>query len=300
MPDICCIGHITLDEIVTIQNTTHLPGGTSWYFSNAISRLNVAYQLITAVADNEKHFVTALENIGINVRSYPSSHTINFINNYAENQDHRTQKVTQKADPFTQDQVSNTNASIVHLGPLVADDIPTLLIPGLAATTKVSLDVQGYLRDVQGQKVIPVKWENADAILPFIYYLKANEHEQEVLTGCTDIYEGAKVLAAAGVKEVIITLGSLGSVILSEGQFYTIPAYKPKAVVDATGCGDTYMAGYLYKRVKGAGIQEAGEFGAAMATLNISKSGPFTGSIEEILQVLQLHNEFKLATGNEH
>ena len=287
MPDICCIGHITLDEIVTVQNTTHLPGGTSWYFSNAISRLDVQYQLITAIAATEKQFVTALENIGVEVRSYKSTHTINFINNYAENQNHRTQKVTQKADPFTETQVAATNASIVHLGPLVADDIPTSLIPGLAATTNVSLDVQGYLRDVQGQKVVPVQWKNANEILPFIHYLKANEYELEVLTGCTDINEGAKVLAAAGVAEVIVTLGSLGSVILSKGQFYTIPAYKPQAIVDATGCGDTYMAGYLYKRVKGAGIQEAGEFGAAMATLNISKSGAFTGTKEEILEVLR-------------
>ena len=40
----------------------------------------------------------------------------------------------------------------------------------------------------------------------------------------------------------------------------------------ATGCGDTYMAGYLYQRLKGAGIQDAGEFAAAMATLKLGSS----------------------------
>ena len=287
MTDICCIGHITLDEIITIHNTNHLPGGTSWYFSNAIRKLPVPYQLITAVAKTEERFVTALENLGVQVHSFPSTHTINFINNYAENQNHRTQKVMQKADPFSAVQISGIDAAVVHLGPLVADDIPTELIPILAATTKVSLDVQGYLRDVQGQNVVPVQWSNAGEILPFIYYLKANEYELEVLTGHTDIYEGAKALAALGVQEVIITLGSQGSVILKQGQFYEIPAYPPEAVVDATGCGDTYMAGYLYKRVKGASIEEAGRYGAAMATLNISKSGPFTGTQEDINAVLQ-------------
>ena len=32
MDDICCIGHITLDKIVTPRKTTYMPGGTSYYF----------------------------------------------------------------------------------------------------------------------------------------------------------------------------------------------------------------------------------------------------------------------------
>ncbi len=287
MTDICCIGHITLDKIITIGSVHYLPGGTAWYFSNAISRLPVKYKLITSVADTEKHFIETLENIGVDVQCFPGKHTLNFINNYAEKQDHRTQQVLQQADPFTVDQVVNINTSIIHLGPLVANDISPELIPLLAATTKVSLDVQGYLRKVRYQEVIPIQWEGATNILPYVHYLKANEYELEVLTGYTDIYKGAKMLAEAGVKEVIITLGSMGSVILCKGQFYKIPAYKPLAVVDATGCGDTYMAGYLYKRLMGAGIQEAGSFGAAMATLNISKSGAFAGSEEEIEAVIR-------------
>lgn len=290
MIDICCVGHITLDEIITIHSTKHLPGGTSWYFSNAISRLDVQYELITAVADTERHFVSALEDAGIRVQCFPSKHTINFVNSYAENQDHRTQKVKQKADSFTAAQVSKTDAAIVHLGPLVSDDIPPELIPQLATKAKVSLDVQGYLRDVQGEKVVPVKWEKANEILPSLYYIKANEYELEVLTGCTDIQEGAKILAAAGVNEVIITLGSQGSVILNEGKFYTIPAFKPHAIIDATGCGDTYMAGYLYKRAKGFGIQDAGEFAAAMATIKIGQSGAFAGTEADVQAVIAVHS----------
>ncbi|WP_431216497.1 carbohydrate kinase family protein [Puia sp. P3] len=79
----------------------------------------------------------------------------------------------------------------------------------------------------------------------------------------------------------------MGSVIYTDHTFYTIPAYVPTtSVVDATGCGDTYMAGYLYQRVKGAGIQDSGEFAAAMATLKIEGSGPFTGTRDEVLSLL--------------
>lgn len=286
MREICCVGHITLDEIITPQTRAHLPGGTSWYFSNAISKLNVDYQLITAVATQEEGFVEKLQQMGVDVQSYSSKHTINFINSYAENQDHRTQKVKQKADSFTEAQLSSIDAAIVHLGPLVSDDIPPHLIPALAAKAKVSLDVQGYLRDVVKEDVVPIKWESAKDFLPYVHFLKANEYELEVLTGTSNISQGAKMLAAMGVKEVIITLGSVGSVILSNGEFQTIPAYPPIAVVDATGCGDTYMAGYLYKRVKGHSIEEAGRFGAAMATVVISHLGPYTGTEADVLEVI--------------
>ncbi len=42
------------------------------------------------------------------------------------------------------------------------------------------------------------------------------------------------------LPEVIITLGSEGSLVYVDDTFYEIPAYPPHEVVDATGCGDTY------------------------------------------------------------
>ena len=55
MNDICCIGHITLDKIVTPRKTTYMPGGTSYYFSHGISHLKDIkhYQLVTALAPSE-------------------------------------------------------------------------------------------------------------------------------------------------------------------------------------------------------------------------------------------------------
>lgn len=84
------------------------------------------------------------------------------------------------------------------------------------------------------------------------------------------------------MKEVLLTFGSMGSVIYDGTTFHKIPAYLPKEVVNATGAGDTYMAGYLYKRAKGAGIEEAGRFAAAMTTLKIEGIGPFDGTKEDI------------------
>ena len=104
----------------------------------------------------------------------------------------------------------------------------------------------------------------------------------EVLTGLSDPHEAARRLHEWGVKEVLVTLGSMGSLIFNGTDFFRIPAYKPAQVVDATGCGDTYTIGYLYQRVSGTGIEEAGRFAAAMSTLKIEISGPFKVNIVDV------------------
>ena len=122
-----------------------------------------------------------------------------------------------------------------------------------------------------------------------MHTVKADVAELQALTGLKDTAQGAELLADWGVKEVVITNGSGGSVIYSDGTSYTIPAWRPRTVVDATGCGDTYMAGYLYRRVKGDTIQHSGEFAAAMASLKMERPGPFTGTEEDVIQFLKSH-----------
>lgn len=287
MYDICTIGHITLDKVVTTQSTNYMPGGTSFYFSKALRQFDVSYMLVTALAEKESHIISELRDENIEIFSQHSEHTVYFENIYSANQDHREQNVLHKAAQFTVARMPDIEAKIFHLGPLLSDDISVDLLKMLAAKGMVSLDIQGYLRYVDDKKVRYTDWADKEAALAHVSILKANEFEMEVVTGTSDVIEGAKYLAALGVKEVIITLGSKGSLIYKDGHFFQIPAYKPAAIVDATGCGDTYMAGYLSKKVKGAGVQEAGEFGAAMATLKIQSSGPFSGNVEMVEEVVR-------------
>ena len=151
----------------------------------------------------------------------------------------------------------------------------------------LSLDVQGYLREVQGEEVLAVDWTEKEEALKYIHILKANEHEMEMLTQCVDPYDAALKLAAWGVKEVLLTLGDKGSLIYVDNRFYEIPAYLVENVADATGCGDTYMAGYLYMRNKGASYQEAGCFAAAMCSVKLQSYGPFSGTEEKVLELIK-------------
>lgn len=284
--DICCVGHITSDKVVTTNATMHMPGGTAYYFSSPFHTLDVSYLLVTALSEADMRYVEDLRKMGIEVKVQQSKHTVCFENVYDENTDYRTQYVSQKADAFREEIISNVEAKIYHLGPLLADDISVPLIKALAEKGRVSMDVQGYLRRVEDGKVYTNDWPEKVEALAHVEILKADEAELRALTGLLDVREGAEMVAGWGVKEVVITNGSQGSLIYSAGTFYPIPAFPPKILVDATGCGDTYMAGYLYQRIKGTSEQQAGHFAAALATLKMESAGPFQGGLEDVLQLI--------------
>lgn len=289
MKDICCIGHITKDKIVTPNRTVYMAGGTSFYFSYAINQLpkDVTFSLVTAMDPTEKEPVEKMLKAGIDVSMNASRNTVFFENIYGENQNERKQRVLAKADPFTIQQLEHVDAKVFHLGSLLADDFPTEVVEYLSHKGRVSIDVQGYLREVRDEKVYPIDWKEKLKVLKHTYYLKVNETEMETITGLKEAHEAAKLIHAWGVTEVIITLGSEGSLVYVDDKFYEIPAYPPHEVVDATGCGDTYSAGYLYKRLQGATPTEAGKFAAAMCTIKLEHNGPFNRSIDDVEKIIK-------------
>jgi sugar/nucleoside kinase (ribokinase family) len=290
MVDICAVGHISLDEVITPRSTTYMPGGTAFYFAKTLQQTDIDFKLVTALADQEQYIVDQLRTEGFDIYTLPSPDTVFFQNRYGEDQNHRQQRVLRQAAPFLASQMPAVDARIYHLGPLLVDDIPARLVEDLARKGTVSLDIQGYLRHVWQKKVIYRDWVDKKTVLPNVSILKANEYEMEVVTGRTDAREGAAYLADLGVREVIITQGSKGSLIYTDGVFHQIPAFEPTAIIDATGCGDTYMAGYLLKRVQGRSVQEAGEFGASLATLKIGLSGPYSASHHDLFNETVLTN----------
>ena len=289
MKDICCIGHITLDKIITPRRTVYMSGGTSFYFSYALNSLpkTIDYQLVTALGKTEMNAVAEMRAVGIDVKAFTSRNTVYFENKYEENFNNRSQRVLAKADPFTLDEVKDLEAKFYHLGTLLNDDFSPEVVKYLSGKGKVSIDVQGYLREVRGEQVYPIDWADKMDVLKYTDILKLNEHEMEVVTGKTDVREVAKLIASWGVKEVVLTLGSEGSVIYADGEFFEIPAYQPSRLVDATGCGDTYSAGYLWCRSQGESYAEAGKFAAAMCTLKLEHNGPFDRHIEDVVKIMK-------------
>ena len=101
-------------------------------------------------------------------------------------------------------------------------------------------------------------------------YLAVNDYEAKLLcerTGWTiaDIAER--------VEALIVTLGGEGSVIHADGATYAIPAVRPTAVVDPTGCGDAYRAGLLYGIAAGWDWQTTGNLASVMGSIKIASRG---------------------------
>ncbi len=288
---ILCLGHITHDHIVTpaLPQGVDSAGGTAYYVAWAMHHLphDVSFGVITAVGDDLKHEIDHLSQAGIDITDLGSPTSVFFENTYGHNINDRKQRVLSKAAPFTIDGLKDAEADVFHLGTLLVDDFGPEVVEYLATKGRVCIDVQGYLRQVRQQRVYAVDWADKLRVLKHTDILKVNEYEIDVLTdGERDLRRGARLISNWGVREVLVTLGSFGSLIYAGDRFYDIPGYAPQQVVDATGCGDTYAAGYLYARAHGADYEEAGRFAAAMCTLKLEHTGPFDATIDDVNRII--------------
>ena len=127
-----------------------------------------------------------------------------------------------------------------------------------------------------------------DEFLAGSYLVTPNEVEAEEMTGVhvedlASACEAAKVFRAKGVKNVLITLGSKGVFVSSEGREEIIPAYRVKAV-DTTGAGDAFNGGLICALSEGKPLWEAAAFANALAALSVQKLGttPAMPTREEI------------------
>lgn len=95
-------------------------------------------------------------------------------------------------------------------------------------------------------------WDSADhakkeilAALPSADFLKINEDELAFLTGSADLEMGIKIFLNMGPSIVAVTIGPKGTCIGSRSAgIQTIPVVDVP-VVDTTGAGDTFVAGFL-------------------------------------------------------
>ena len=69
MEDICCIGHITRDRVITPRGQVDMAGGTAYYFAKALNQLPpvVTTLLVTKVGEESMDEVEAMRRAGINM-----------------------------------------------------------------------------------------------------------------------------------------------------------------------------------------------------------------------------------------
>ena len=106
-------------------------------------------------------------------------------------------------------------------------------------------------------------WEYMDEWLPLLTYFFANEDEAMSLTGADDP-ETALTILAGRTGCPIVKTGRRGAVLLVNGTVEAVPTYRAE-VVDTTGAGDSFAAGFLYAVVeRGLDRRQAAAFGNAV------------------------------------
>jgi adenosine kinase len=101
-------------------------------------------------------------------------------------------------------------------------------------------------------------------------YVAVNDYEAKLLSERTGWSIGD---IAERVDAMIVTLGAEGSVIHAGDATYAIPAVRPTAVVDPTGCGDAYRAGLLYGIAAGWDWERTGNLASVMGSIKIASRG---------------------------
>ena len=114
-------------------------------------------------------------------------------------------------------------------------------------------------------------------LLRKLYLITPNQVEAELLTGIKIVdlpsaAEAAKLIVARGARNVIITLGSKGSLICQGGEVEMVSAFKVKAV-DTTAAGDTYNGALCAALAKGLSLQEAAVYASKGAAISVTRMG---------------------------
>ena len=167
-----------------------------------------------------------------------------------------------------------------HITKKDLDEHDDLFVSGGILLTQLESDpkeVQYSLKKAyeKGMMVIfnpaPVK-EFDKEYFKYIDYIVPNEHEIQQLTGKEDILEGAKYLLEQGCKNVIVTLGENGSILVNSGGICRVNAHKVKAV-DTTAAGDSYLGALVTKLAEGKDIIKAMEFASLASSVTVTKKG---------------------------
>jgi len=102
--------------------------------------------------------------------------------------------------------------------------------------------------------------------------LFGNEDEIRQLSGCGDLDDCLAALAPA-VPTLIVTRGAAGAIAIEGGKRVEIPAAPVERVVDTTGAGDLFAAGFIAARCRGHGLERCLEAGSLAAAEVISHFG---------------------------
>jgi sugar/nucleoside kinase (ribokinase family) len=292
---ILALGNPVYDYIETkkIKTDGRILSGCSTNAALALARLNRKVTLRGAVGtDFAASFEKDMIRYGIEASLVPSKESGGFSLIYYDDFGNRHLDLLGRADsiPDVDDDLLG-QAEAVLIGPILKE-VSFDLIRDIRSRYDglFFCDPQGLLRGAgEDSRIFHEKPEGIEEILGLFDIVKPNELEGKVLTGIDcrrDPFEAARIIKSWGPKLVVVTLAELGSVIYDGETFYQIPPH-PVDLVDSTGAGDTYMAGFVHTYLKGESLRSCGTFASCVSSLMIEQVGPDFKLSEEAVRQRQ-------------
>lgn len=287
--DVVCFGALNVDRLYRVERIARAeeestilafkesPGGSAANTAVGLVRLRVKVGYIGKVApDREGELLLkafrdeGVDTGGIMISKEGRSGTVlGFIDKAGER--------ALYVDPGANDLIDYNDVELeyvarsgfLHLTSFVGRkpfEAQTELVRNLA-DTRVTLD-PGEIYAKRG-------WANLKPLVERCFAVLPNENELRLLTG-KDYKQGAKQLIDIGVKIVAVKLGSRGCYVTDGEEEYLLEPFKVN-VIDTTGAGDAFCAGFLYGLVKGKPLRQCAVLGNFVASRCIMKIGAREG-----------------------
>jgi sugar/nucleoside kinase (ribokinase family) len=273
------IGPLTRDLIIKNDTKESKIGGASFFQAFVFEEFYPDYLCI--VTGKESSLINEFPNMDM-VKFIKKDNTHYFINDYPDSDDTdiRIQSSNFANIPISKsdlDDILPVNIDAFVINPLNLYDFPKETISYLKTfDVPIYMSIQGFLRH-PSEKIgdnysIKLKLTpEIKEIIRDIDGLFLDENEASILfekEDCEDF----------NIKEIIITNGSKGSRVISDKE-YKIEAVKNDMIIDATGCGDTFMAAYISKKLTTKSILKSANFASKIASDKLSFFGPFKRDI---------------------
>ena len=285
--DVIFCGNYTKDTIITPEGTTYIDGGGMNYAAFASKRLGANPAVVTRLNKEDDRVVKAFEAAGIDC--YPEftpTSTLMTLEYPTHDVDKRNLYVKGIAGTITPQQLDDLEAQIIVTNGSLRGEVEPEFFTKMRKRPGVllSADVQGFIRVLRGESLVYEPWDEMAAVLKNLDILKSDAVEAEYLTGEKDIEKAAKIFAALGPKEIVLT-HSAGVLVFAEGKFHHFD-FHSESQAGRSGRGDTCVGTYVTKRLS-LPPYEAGKWAAAVTGMKVERPGPFNRPIEEVEAIIK-------------
>ncbi|WP_048632113.1 PfkB family carbohydrate kinase [Mycolicibacterium aurum] len=249
------LGNLAID---IINGGPRSPGGCASFAGVALEASGATGRIVGMGAERDHVLFDALrERFNGLVEVLPSDRTSAFRLDY-DDVDHRHMAVDAIGPVWGAAEVeaADPDTTWVHLAPLLRTDFPAETLALLSARGhRVAYDGQGLVRADRLGPLVEDRHFPPDLLLHLDVLKLAEDEAVVVADGPFD----AAVAERLGVPEIVVTYGSEGCDIYTEGTVTRVPAAWRVLDVQTTGAGDMFTACYVANRAAGAEPRRAAE-----------------------------------------